>query len=674
MLGRLRDYYHRISARHRAYLPVVPMCMLLATGWQVYRHLQQTPQFTSSGRVMVSGRMNLPEANAYSEELSNFLGTQLEILQSADLAARARQQVQMEHPEQAGTATVKASLLRGTSILVVEAVGANADYTTSFLDALLEQFIESRRDRRMETTYAAMRQIREELPRVERQLATQEEELFRFKERHNMGYWGRQSADSAQLLSQLRLREANLRMQLSLAEALEDRGAVSDRESRLSALGATGGTAAPASADPHATEQLAKLRADLIRLRVERDQLLATFKPKHPRVIRLDQEIARQSRLLELLGAERDQAYRQTVAAMRSELTSVLQAIEEWEKKALESTRTEAEYEKLQSGLSRTRDLYSRLLGGLQSIDVGQGVNVDIVQILQRATPAQAIARPLHQPIQNGLSLGLLAGIALLLGLAKIDQRAYAIDEILAATKCDTSIEIPHLPALSARTGDPSFISEPPAPLREAMRHLHAALGITHEGGRAHTIFCVSSSPSEGKSTLSLHLALHASGAGRRTLLIDADLRRGHLAETMGLNPEEVGFAELIEGKLADWRAAIRPLPGSDLHFISRGESGSQTVDYLSRWLTPERMTELKQHYEMIVIDAAPLLPVADSLPFLSLVDHVVMVARLKVSILPLIDKTAALIRRQRQQNAFLVINGVKRDQGGYSYYGGYGY
>ena len=673
MLKNLSQLYHRITARHRAYLPIIPLCMLLAACYGVY-HEQQKPQLhVSRGRIVVSGRMNLPEGNAYTEELNNFLGTQLEILGSDELAARARQQMLVEHPELNGTATVRTTLLRGTSIIMAEASGTNPEYTTGYLNALLQQFIESRRDRRIETTMTAMKQLREEIPAVERQLAAQEQELFRFKEQHNMAYLGRESADSGQLLAQLKAREAGLRMQLRLAEGMQAGAVTADRETRVSAIGELGNAikAQPKPGESRLDEQIAPLRQQLIKLQVEREQLLGNFKPKHPRIVRLDQEIQKQNRLVELLSRESEKAYTDNIEGMRIELQSVSQSITEWESKAMESSRNEAEYEKLQASLTRTRELYSRLVNGLQSIDVSKGVSVDIVQILQSASPAQPVTVALTSVLKTSLGHGLIIGFILSFVAARLDQRAFSAAEIAEAIQEPVMVEIPFAKELNDKRRQAGVLADLPAPLMEAMRRVTAALNITAKAkAEPKVVLCVSTTPGEGKSTLSLHLAAHAARAGLKTLLIDADLRRGRLGEKIGLSPDHAGMAELIERHNADWSTVVHPVAElGNLCILPRGNPGPRTLDLLPNLLTDEIFTTLKTHFQLIVIDSAPLLPVADSMRFLSCVDHVLMVTRIKSTSLPLAGKIASLLHRQKDLPVHLIVNGISENAGQYDYY-----
>jgi len=356
MLEQLVSRYRQIKPRSAHYLPVVPI-MAVAIGLFYAEGEAKKPRlFSSQAKIVVSGRINLPEtANAYKEELTNFLGTQIEILRSAELAATAQRKMQLEHPELSGSATVIAQSLPRTTIIQLDAVGIDQAYTAQFLQAILDEYNEFRRDRRIETTDAALTQIREELPRTDRQLAIDEEALFKFKHQHNMGYWDREASGAGQLLSQLKSREANLRMQLQMAASMKAQAVTQAREGRLQALQAFDATktrdGAP-PADAQRSPELHALREELIKLQVEREQLLTTYQPKHPRVRKVDQEIQKQSRLIQLITVEIDRSYEQTVAGMQSELSVITQAIADCEKKSLESAHLAAEYERLQSNLA----------------------------------------------------------------------------------------------------------------------------------------------------------------------------------------------------------------------------------------------------------------------------------------------------------------------------------
>jgi len=650
MIGVLVDLYRRISPRHRAYLPVVPMCVLGGAAWAFYDGSQEPAQFTSTGRIVAGGRMNLPAAETFSEELSNFLGTQLEIIRSEDLTLRARQQLAVSRPDLTGHAWLNATLIRGTSIILVESTGTNSEFTRHFLDAVLDQFIESRRDRRLETTGLAMQRIREELPNVERQLARQEEELFRFKENHNMGFWGRQAEESGLLLSQLTMRAAQLRMQMNLS-------AIGDPHDPSDASPPTGPP--PSNALPSASEETHALQRKIFSLEIERDQELAVFRERHPRVARITQELERHRKLFDQITIQNRLSEAAARNAFVRELSAVTVAIGEAERKALESARTGAAFEKLNTSVERTRELYNRLLASLDNIDLGQGTNLDIVQILQRASQPRELARSPVRDARGGALFGLFAGLGLMLALAKADTRAYSTSELIAASRAINVVEVPRLPELArARILDDNITF--PAQLQEAMRRVLAQIHRKPAPGIPQTpsiVVCLSHQPGEGKSTMALGLAVQAAQSGISTLLIDADLRRGHLAETLGLESMEPGFAELIDGTASEAPALFRSLIGGRLAFLPRGQARQTTVDRFAQWLSKDQLPRLAEGRELVVIDAAPLGPVADSDPLINLTDHVLLVSRIRKTRLAALRESAASIRRKKDRNFILVIN-----------------
>jgi len=673
MIERLVRLYRQIKPRARYYLPVIPLGVAVATLAFIYRQNQVPTLFSSTAKMVISGKVNLPEtANAYTEELANFIGTQIEILGSQVVVTRAKRKLQLDRPELRGTATVQARPLRGTTIIIADAIGSDPDYTTAFLQALLEQFIEFRKDRRIQTTDAALRQIREEIPRTEQQLAADEEAVFKFKLQHNLGDWEREAADAGLLLSQLRSREANLRMQLELAQSLKERAVTQAREDRILALTAFDGTQRRSAtiAERAPAAEIDPRREELIKLQVEREQLLTIFQPQHPRIRKLDLEIQRQSRLVDLLAVERDRSFAQMVTGMQSELAVIGQAIKDCQHKALESAHAAAEYERLQANVTRSREVNSRLVSGLQNVDVAREVNLDIVQVLQQPSAALRVPKPLAEATRGGIFVGLLSGVVLFLGLQRFDRRAFSGEEVAAASAAPIVSEIPSLAELADPAYDP-LRSGPSHRMLEAMRGLASSIDLTTETSRHRTaVFCSSCTPGEGKSTVALNLALYLEKSGLKTLLIDADLRCGSLAERLSLPRDHAGMADLVMGKVADWRETVVPVPGTQLHFIGSGNTQAETVDFLGRWLNPKFFEQLKVAYDVVVVDSAPLVPVADSVGFLPYMDQVLLISRVRVTQLSLLEKTAAIIRQHSRNNFRLVVNEMETDPHLY----GYGY
>ncbi len=672
-----------LPAKARSYLMLVPVCAVAGAGIALHRSSGLPSTYASTGRVVVSGRLNFSEGNPVANDFMSVLGTQLEILTSEELRERSMIKLKLERPEAAVRPDLAARMVPRTTIFELTATSGSSTHVQRYLDLVMEEYIAMRREQRLVSSRSVMDQISGEIARLEKSLNEQEAELFRFKQQRNIVFWEQQSTTAARFLSQLKNREASLRMQLKLAELL-DRGA--DREALAQRTGSLeiGDAAGSARVRPPAPAGTAAggLAAQKIRLReleIEREALAKIFLPKHPKYRRAEEEIEKLRRLVRLLEQEDASAYRAEVDAMRSELDTILTSMGEWERKVLESSQIEAEHQKLQGSLTRTRELYQRLVGSLQSIDFRKGVDDEVIQILKRAGVAAENKPDAAVPVRNGAVLGLLVGVIATALAVRMDRRAFAVAEVAGGLGLEVAVEVP---LLRRRIKEGVALANPKCPggFAEAIRSLRASLALGERSGPGGLVVVIcSSTPGEGKSTLSLNLAHAAAGAGLRTLLIDADLRRGTIGQRLGIPLETGGLADYLRDN-SDWRRHVVTAPGMDFSVMTCGTNPAALIDRLMFKLPPALTVEAKAEYEMVIIDSAPIIPVSDTIPFLSRVDRVVFVVRLRNAMITTAAKALQVLKRSSGRDPLLVVNGVRGSDGhdyydysSYRYYGNRG-
>ncbi len=672
-----------LPAKARSYLLLVPVCAVAGAGIALHRSSGLPSTYASTGRMVVSGRLNFSEGNPVANDYMSVLGTQLEILTSEELRERAMIRLKLERPEAAVRPDLAARMVPRTTIFELTATSGSANHVQRYLDLVMEEYIAMRREQRLVSSRSVMDQISGEIARLEKMLNEQEAELFRFKQQRNIVFWEQQSTTAARFLSQLKNREASLRMQLKLAELL-DRGA--DREALAQRTGSLeiGDAAGSARVRPPAPAGSAAggLAAQKIRLReleIEREALAKVLLPKHPKYRRAEEEIEKLRRLVRLLEQEDASAYRAEVDAMRSELDTILTSMGEWERKVLESSQIEAEHQKLQGSLTRTRELYQRLVGSLQSIDFRKGVDDEVIQILKRAGVAAENKPDATSPVRNGGLLGLFLGVASVALAVRMDRRAFAVAEVAGGLGLEVAVEVP---LMRRRLKESVALASPKCPggFAEAIRSLRASLALGERSGPGGLVVVIcSSTPGEGKSTLSLNLAHAAAGAGLRTLLIDADLRRGTIGQRLGIPLETGGLADYLRDN-SDWRRHVVPAPGMGFSVMTCGTNPAALIDRLMFKLPPALTVEAKAEYEMVIIDSAPIIPVSDTIPFLSRVDRVVFVVRLRNAMITTAAKALQVLKRSSGRDPLLVVNGVRGSDGhdyydysSYRYYGNRG-
>ena len=657
-------------AKVRCYLLLGPLGAIAGGAVAVYRTADQQSSYSSSGRLVISGRLNFSEGNPVANDFMSVLGTQLEILTSEELRERAMIKLRLERPELTVRPNLSARQLSRTTIFELTATSGTAAPVQRYLDLAMEEYIAMRREQRLMSSRSVMDQISSEIARLEKILSEQETELFHFKQQRNIVFWEQQSTTAARFLSQLKNREASLRMQLKLAELLE-RGGVKDLAAHVAALqlaDVSEATRVRMAGAPGASGALAAQKLRLREMELERETLGRVFLPKHPRYQKIEDEVAKVRRLVALLEQEDAATFQTEVAGLRSELETILASMDEWEKKVLESSQVEAEYQKLQSTTTRTRELYQRLVGSLQSIDFRKGVDDEVIQVLKRAGLATELKPDATASLRGGIGVGLLAGGGLIFLALRLDRRAFAVAEVTAALGVEVAME---LPLLKQHARSPVALAEPtcPANFAEAIRSLRAAL-VTDApvAGHGRLLVVCSSTPAEGKSTVSLNLAHSLAAAGLRVLLIDADLRRGTIGVRLGLPLTTPGLADILRTE-GNWRDHVQPAKNYGFSVITCGTNSEAIVDKMVFRLSGTLLSGAQQEYDLVIIDSAPIMPVSDIIPFLAHADRVVFVVRLRTAMLTTARKAFEILKRTAQKEPLLIVNGTRPSDGQFDYY-----
>jgi capsular exopolysaccharide synthesis family protein len=137
----------------------------------------------------------------------------------------------------------------------------------------------------------------------------------------------------------------------------------------------------------------------------------------------------------------------------------------------------------------------------------------------------------------------------------------------------------------------------------------------------------------EGKTSLATHLAASLARAGRKTLLLDCDLRNPAAHGLFDL-PLEPGFSELLRGE-ASVAEALRPTAAANLWMITAGQCDAAALHLLAQVGPQKIFHQLRQEFDFLIVDSSPILPVADSLLFAEHVDGVLFAILREVSRLP---------------------------------------
>ena len=212
---------------------------------------------------------------------------------------------------------------------------------------------------------------------------------------------------------------------------------------------------------------------------------------------------------------------------------------------------------------------------------------------------------------------------------------------------------------------------DPVSAYREAVRALRNSIMLSDFDRCVHSLLITSASPGEGKSTIAAQLALAHSSQQLKTLLIDGDLRRPSVHKRFGVSGV-VGLSSVLLSGMP-WRdAVLTPVGISHLDILPAGPPSQRATDLIGGRLC-QVLEEAGAEYDLVVLDAPPLLGFAEPLAMANAVDGVVVVTRAGRTPRKAVAVVLAMLARMRANTLGIVLNEVRQEQGdSYRYYTSY--
>ncbi|HET9857294.1 MAG TPA: polysaccharide biosynthesis tyrosine autokinase [Chthoniobacterales bacterium] len=651
----------------RWWIPVLTICLGLFV--QAFLIYQTPPQFQSTSKMMMAGKMNIAQGAVYSEDAVNFYGTQIQLMQSAEVRHSAESLVRSAHPE-LQPVPVEIFVLQKprTSIFDLSAVGSAPEYTQAYLNAAMQKYLDFKRGMREDRGHEVTTGITEQLIQVEKDLRNGEDEMLEFQKQNNIGFIQEQGNSAAQYLVRLNQQYAQQKTEYDLLNLL-DLDQNLDRAQVKTDTGTNQGSdnqGLPFSdVGPEADYLKAKQQIQL--LKAERETLAKDLRPNHPKILKLNDEITKQDKLIGLFRADTLEKLKTRRESIGKQMENLQANIKEWEAKALDLSQRLAQFNRIKGKVDRLKTLYDRLTTNLKDIDVSQVTgSEDQVSIMEAATPPISVRPGLIKSLLIGFGIGALAGLAILILLDRIDDRMASFSEFQHHFSENILGQIP-----KEKTKGKVDLLQPDDTrhvFAESYRNIRSSIFfMPYEGPRPKSFLITSAVPSEGKSTVSANLAITMALSGARTLLIDCDLRRGALREAFGIS-SKIGFSEVLKGEV-NWQEVVVPTAVETLFVLPRGKTLSQPSEHLLRDSTEALLKEIYQHYDYVIIDSSPVLAADDTTSLAPKIDATIFIVRLSYTSARLTKKALELLYNRQVNIPGVILNFVDTSLPEYYYY-----
>ncbi|MGB6197923.1 MAG: polysaccharide biosynthesis tyrosine autokinase [Candidatus Acidiferrales bacterium] len=551
-------------------------------------------------------------------------------------------------------------------LVAIRFESSDPELAARIVSALAQADIEENLRVRWDATQRASEWLTQQLDDLKGRLEKSEDQMQAYAQANGLLYLQDDKGTEENIVDE-RLRQ----LQEELTKAQADRY---QKESLYRLVQAGQIDALPGVADNKLIEDLTEQLTDIEK---QKAQLETTFTADYPKVRELQNQ---EDKLSSVIERERQRAADQLTndyqaAVQREDL--VQQAFTEQQKDADQIASRSVQYNILKREVDTNRQLYEGLLERLKETGVSAGLKASNIRVVDEAVAPRKAARPnlplnLALALVLGLGLGVggaflqehldnslkssedierylgLPALALIPSVESLNGQRHGVyglpDRAVAAAGSESHSngsaasnghgENGHGENGHHRTADGVAKSwyriaggvEPPAALGEAFRGLRTSVMLSSADRPPRTLLVSSPRPSEGKTTVSVNLAISLAQLNQRVLIIDGDMRRPSIRKALGL-ANGLGLVSYLTGQ-KDWREAVMPSGVENLDALVCGPVPPNPAELLSSDRMRVMLEEARGEYQFVVVDSPPLLNVSDSRILATLVEGVILVVK----------------------------------------------
>ncbi len=424
------------------------------------------------------------------------------------------------------------------------------------------------------------------------------------------------------------------------------------------------------------SDVVSKLRAQLAVVAQQEAELITRFTTAHPKVINkrgerkdLNRQIEREAkRIIENL--ENDYKF------SRRRVKSLEQSLTQLKKKTSGARSASIRLRELEREAAANRTIYEAFLGRFKETSQQETLRTANSRVIAKALPPISASHPKKK---RTLLLAFIGFSVLGFGLAYLLEQMD--DSFKTSTQLEEVLNVAHLSSIpKLLTADLTvdgnkvpinryILMKPLSSYAESIRTLKVGIELSNIDRPPQVILITSALPNEGKSAIASNLAQHAAQVGARTLLIDGDLRNPSLTANW-ITESGPGLIDLLGNRVSKEQAIVHDSSGVD--FLQTSHVAQNSAEILGSTSFKKLLLELRQIYNVIIIDTSPVMPVIDAKVLIDSVDSVVLIVKWDETSREIVGDAIKSLGVPHEKFAGVVLNAM--DMKRMSHYGSYGY
>ena len=509
---------------------------------------------------------------------------------------------------------LKIEPVRGTRLINISFVGYNPGIITKIANEHVRAYIDKNLGLKFQAAQDAIRWLSKKLSDIKNNLTQAENALQRFKEKEDIVSLGdimslSTKGDSIihQKISELNSALTEARIKRLNLETIQNR--LKQIEKRPELI-----ESFPNIIDNPLINNLKNSLANLFR---KKSELKEKYGEKHPRMMALNAEIKQQEdKIIEQIAMVAKSISTRYEIAFAQE-KSLYAELEREKRKAKNLTRKSIQFSVLQREVESNKQIYDTLLTRMKETSLTSGLNTSNLKIIDRA---EASISPIKPKKKRNILLAIIVGLAMGTGMAFFLE--YMDDSIEIPGDIEKHLKIPFLGSLgyiknpkkdSEQTKWELFaLNDPKSTTAEALRNIRTNISFRLKGKDDKSLVIASANPGEGKTLFAINMAILFASMGKKTVLVDADMRKPRIHKLTDIE-RSPGLSDALIGEV-QLSSIIKQVLLPNLYLIPAGTLPPNP----SELLTSDRMDEFQRTFnkifDIIIYDTPPMMSVTDAL------------------------------------------------------------
>ena len=568
------------------------------------------------------------EPTPSAQEADRFLQTQVDILKSRAIAGIVAKKLKLEgNPiflRDAGVSEIdradrtklremvidgvqeslSVSLPRNSRIITIGFDSHDPQLAARVANTISQTFIASNLERRFETSSYSRAFLQQQLAATKVRLEDSERALIDYARAAQLidaseGIAGDEDQKAPQSLTTSNL----VRLNSAYSDARATRVQAQQRwqEAQTTPL-----LSLPEVLQNDAIQELAQKRAEMV---ASYQQELQHHKEAYPTVQQAAASIKEMDRQIAALANQIRLSLRDNFIVAQRQEQALEQNVNALKGETLSEQDRGVRYNILKREVDTNRQLYDGLLQRYKEVSAQAGATDNNIAIVDRAVPPMEPVAP-----KASLNLGLAGLIGLLLAAAAVFAREKFDDAFRSPEDVEAKLHMPLLgvvPALKDKESLQTALASPKSSLSESYHALRTSLELSSAKGLPFTLLFTSTGQAEGKSTTAFALARNFAASGKRVLLIDADLRRPSMHRWMVV-ANQLGLSNML-ARHKSFAEVVQSNQQYNLDFVPSGPLPPNPAELFAGDTLTQLFVDLRERYDLIVIDGPPVLGLADS-------------------------------------------------------------